>query len=368
MTDVVRLSGSLARGMTPPRSWTVITVVAAALATCLDAVLLERGHGFFTGGFLAINQLTGPADTAWFLAASFLADASVAGLAAALVLWTMSRTRLNAPAGWLLALSAAVGPLCLADVVSYRIAEYVGDVTNLALLFDLTGRHLSEFLAVGAGHAGAPLLMAGGGGIIAAGLAWTLHRHTPRRARLLPMPWRALVLPVLLLVAGTGVTGMIRHDSPVMDNGLRRKPSAQVLGWLSGVLTDVDRDGYGWLDSPADPAPWDPRAFPYAIDIPGNGVDEDGIGGDLPRGDEYVEGAHPSPPWVSKPDVVLVVLESFRADMVGATQHGIEVTPELNRLAAAGVSARYAYSHNGYTSQSRHHIFSGSIADARRGR
>jgi hypothetical protein len=360
-------SAPAARGITVSRPWIVITVLAAALATGLDAVLLERRYGFFTGGFLAVNHLTGPADASRFVVASFLADASMAGLAAGLVLWATSRMRRSAAAGWLLAFAAAVGPLCLANIVSYQLAAYLGDVLNLGLLFDLTGRHVSEVLAVGAAHIGTPLLMAGGGSVVVIGLAWALDRCAPRPAPQAPMTSRALVLPILLLLAGTGVTGMIRHESPVLDNGLRRKPSAQMLGWLSGALTDVDGDGFGWLDSPADPAPWDSRVFPYAIDIPGNGLDEDGIGGDLPVGDTYAEGGPASQPWTSKPDVVLVVLESFRADMVGAIQNGAQVTPVMNGLATAGVSARHAFSHNGYTAQSRHHIFSGSVADLRQG-
>jgi hypothetical protein len=121
-----------------------------------------------------------------------------------------------------------------------------------------------------------------------------------------------LALPVVLFLAGTTVTGMIRHQSPLLDDGLRRKPSAQALRWLAGGLSDIDRDGYGWLDAPADPAPRDPRVFPYAIDTPGNGLDEDGVAGDLPIGDAYAEGPRSAAPWTSRPDVVLVVLESFR--------------------------------------------------------
>ena len=43
---------------------------------------------------------------------------------------------------------------------------------------------------------------------------------------------------------------------------------------------------------------------------------------------------------------------------------GQPVTPVLDELRAGG-SRRYAYSHNGYTVQSRHHIFAGSVAGLR---
>ncbi len=67
-------------------------------------------------------------------------------------------------------------------------------------------------------------------------------------------------------------------------------------------------------------------------------------------------------PWPRRPDVLLVVLESFRADLVGAAFEGKPVTPVLDALAARGYSAPAAYSHNGYTVQSRFHLFSGTLA------
>jgi hypothetical protein len=134
------------------------------------------------------------------------------------------------------------------------------------------------------------------------------------------------------------------------------------------VASDVDGDGYGLLGRPPDSDLTDARIFPYAIDRPGNGVDEDAVGGDLPAGTPpYTEATGRAPAFVSKPDVVLFVLESFRADAVGATVEGKAVTPVLDELARRGVAARLAYSHNGYTVQARHHIFTGSLAGIREG-
>jgi arylsulfatase A-like enzyme len=70
---------------------------------------------------------------------------------------------------------------------------------------------------------------------------------------------------------------------------------------------------------------------------------------------------------VHRPTVVLIVLESFRADMVGARLDGKAVTPVLDALAQRGLSSARAYSHNGYTVQSRFHLFSGSLANLRGG-
>jgi hypothetical protein len=120
------------------------------------------------------------------------------------------------------------------------------------------------------------------------------------------------------------------------------------------------------LGRPPDPNLWDGNVRPYGLDLPGNGIDEDGVGGDLPSTAEpYREAPARSAAWGSKPDVVLVVLESFRADLRGAHLDGQPVTPVLDALGGQGIAPRTAYSHNGYTVQSRRHIFTGSVADLR---
>jgi hypothetical protein len=62
-------------------------------------------------------------------------------------------------------------------------------------------------------------------------------------------------------------------------------------------MSDVDGDGYGVLSAPQDPAPFTKSIHPYALEIPGNGVDEDGVAGDLPADfARYVEPVRPFVP------------------------------------------------------------------------
>jgi hypothetical protein len=162
------------------------------------------------------------------------------------------------------------------------------------------------------------------------------------------------------------LTTVLRSNSDTLDNGLRRKPTGIALGDVVSVLSDVDRDGYGLLGRLRDPAPLDGTIYPYALDVPGNGIDEDGVGGDLPAdATPYVENTAPIQRWSATPPVVLVALESFRADAVGAAVGGRPVTPVLDALGAGGLALARAFSHNGYTVQSRGHFFSGSLAGLR---
>jgi hypothetical protein len=127
-------------------------------------------------------------------------------------------------------------------------------------------------------------------------------------------------------------------------------------------LTDFDRDGYGLLLNPRDPAPFNAAIHPYALDIPGNGIDENGLAGDLPLSRAvYAEAPPPTAVWPVHPPVILVVLESFRADVIGAMYGGQPVTPVMDALAHQGVSVESAWSHNGFTRQSRFHILTGSM-------
>lgn len=350
--------------------WLAASLVAAASATALDAVFLQRARSYFTGGFLAVDYASTPSEAGLFLLSSLLADFGVLAVFVAAVLWVASRIGAPRGASAIAAVCLAGLPVVISDFVAYELATYLGDAFDFDLMFSLAGRDVREILAVSSAHvwavvvAGLPLLA------LAIGLIVMVWRRAQAVARWSdhPSPVRAFAIPLLLLgVAAVGTTAL-RRGSDVLDNGLRRKPTGQWLGVAVNRLSDVDGDGYGLLGRPPDTNLFDARIRPYALDIPGNGVDEDGVAGDLPAGSPpYVEASGAAPRWAQRPDVILVVLESFRADAVGVQVAGQPVTPVLDALRSRGVSVRHAYSHNGYTVQARHHIFSGSLADLRGG-
>ena len=103
--------------------------------------------------------------------------------------------------------------------------------------------------------------------------------------------------------------------------------------------TDFDRDGYSRFFAARDPRR-STGAPSLALDVPGNGIDEDGYGGDFrfaggaaePRRRRRIAGpqAH----------VVLIVLESTRADAIGRRVDGRPLTPELERARRARAARR----------------------------
>lgn len=343
-----------------------LTVVGAVVVTCIDAVLLELKRDYFSGGFLAEDSATAWSDRLLFVAGSIATDAVIVAVGVACAAVLAGKLRLGTAARWFLALSLGAAPLLVASALEYQVFAQLGDAFDFQLMFDLVGRRPSEILAVASGYLWAPVFALAVGIATIGAVTSMLQRWRggePRHPLLTPLVRQVVVGTAAGLAAMTA----LRVWSDVLDNGLRRKPAGQALGAMVSAASDVDRDGFGILSRPPDLAPLDAKVFPYAIDVPGNGVDENGAAGDLPPGDAYTEpdGSRPAFTWT--PDVVLVMLETFRADLVGQRVAGREVTPVLNRLAAEGASAAHAYSHNGYTVQSKYHLFTGSLAGLRHG-
>jgi arylsulfatase A-like enzyme len=344
--------------------WARITVAGALLASAVDAVLLQQKKAFFTGGFLATSYTRSAAEAAVFLATSFLVDAAAVGVFVLAALWISSRLRLSQPARVAFTFGCGVAPLLLTDFFSYQLLSYLGGAFDFGLMFDLTGRRPSEILAVSAGHLGRPAWLLAVVAAVAAGIVWGANFLKPATRQTLRVTGMTVLAAALLALCGGVATVVASTASETMQDGLLRKPSGQFFSAIAEKLTDFDRDGYGMTGRMVDPAPLDAAIFPYAVDRPGDGVDQDGVGGDLPVGAPYVED-RPAQVWKSRPNVLLVVLESFRADALGRTINGTPVTPVLDGIGARGVSASLAFSQNGYTAQSRFHVLSGSLAGLR---
>jgi arylsulfatase A-like enzyme len=328
--------------------------------TTIDAALLQRRRGLFTGGFLSDDHLSGVAETLAFVTVSLLIDAAVGGLLAVLAMYPLARAGASRLVVMTAGSMAAIGPLMLANAVNYEIARYLGPAFDLGLLFDLTGRSVAEFLAVASAQLWAALLTLAGLLVVACATLWAVGRVGGVRAPMVRP--RALLVPILLIAISAIVLSVAVSARESLSNGLLRKPSGQALERVITLASDVDRDGFGSIGRLVDPQPFDRRVFPYAVDVPDNGVDENGVAGDLPgSAPTYLERPCVEGGFVRTPDVLLVVLESFRADLIGSELGGKPITPILNALAARGLAAPRAYSHNGYTVQSRFHLLAGTL-------
>jgi len=346
-------------------AWWVLLGTCTLVVTAADIALLYEGTGFLTSGYnsASIGSLT---EIAAFVAASLILD-----LALILVIWSflvpiLARLPLSSLQTWCMAGLVALGAPLAFSAARYNLYAVAGNMFNVTLVNQLDGTITSSMviemidgsqLLWGVATPALALLLFGA--IIWLGRLQKTHdvsdgRFTPPSA---PRVWRLLLpffaLAVVILMAASPTLAQLRY-------GLRKKPSGAAIMGVVRWVTDVDRDGFDAFTEPRDTAPWDSSIHPYALDLPGNGIDEDGIGGDLAeRPPAATESPTVEPVFGPKPHVLLVYLESFRADLIHRELDGQPITPFLNRLAAEGAMSSHAWVHSPWTLAARSQLFGG---------
>lgn len=339
------------------------------LAICLvvigavELVLLQLGHSYFSGGYNGVYVRRLP------LVGSFLLAALAQDTWLVLGLWGIavplaSRLRLGALQTFGVAGLVAVAVPLLMDFVRYQLHYVLGDLGGFSALWELAD--LPSAAAEAAAYVpplGIPVLG------VWIGLFAVLALASRLEGRVAPEPfapppvrhlWGGFLVVGVLVALVLQLPGVAARR---IQFGLESKPSGIVLTWLGERLTDWDRDGFGLFAQLRDPNPFDASITPWAVDVPGNGIDENGIAGDHPPDFEPPYTIVPVAPPSAGPrrDVLIVFLESFRGDLIGRSFQGREVTPFLNRLAREGAHTEHAYVHTPSTVQSQAQLFTGRL-------
>ncbi len=145
----------------------------------------------------------------------------------------------------------------------------------------------------------------------------------------------------------------LSRDPSVASAIERAAPLGRIGLALARRATDRDHDGASALFGGGDCDDEDPTRYPLAIDVPGNGIDEDCSGADLP----LPRAAPPAPPRRPRgafpPDLnlVLITVDTLRIDL-GFMGYARPVSPNLDALAARSTVFERAYSMASYTGKS----------------
>ncbi|MFZ6182819.1 sulfatase [Nannocystis pusilla] len=178
-------------------------------------------------------------------------------------------------------------------------------------------------------------------------------RYWPRRLRL--PAWGRRVGAGLLALPFVWALVVVDGDRDLLAGLLARPFSSLSLRTLR-TLGDVDRDGYSPILGGGDCAPFNAAVHPFARELPGNGVDDNCVLGDL-----AVEAPPADPPVPDKPpptSVILITIDTLRADHVswGGKRN---TTPEMKKWSESGTRFVRAYTGGSWTSLALSSLFRG---------
>ena len=336
-----------------------LVLPATVLVTLLfELALAERKYALFGGGFGQSNRLDAPLEIFVFLATILFFQ-----LLFFYLLWRLVRRLHGRKAStWLFPFNFAcfVGLAMLGFIIGrFHALAYFSDAMSFQIVRNLGGGSLTEALLYTLSEAGLALVGVGGFAIFYLA-AWLVLRRRWKEAPPLPDLYRLAPGRVLMLLAGACLMLLASNRIDDSRSAVSRFAVPGLAGALLHPATDLDRDGWSWFSWPVDAHPFDAARHPYALDVPGNGIDEDGYGGDL----AFTPPDPAFPPAIAgrKRHVVLIVLESGRADAIGRRVDGRPLTPVMDALAARGSAAAEAYSHVGFTTQSLQSLFTGLLA------
>jgi phosphoglycerol transferase MdoB-like AlkP superfamily enzyme len=343
------------------RPWWALAL-AFLVTLGLELALVERKHSIFAGGFGQSKVIGEAEEWALFLPGLLVTHAAMI-LGFYLVLRRLHFSRSGSAFFFLNFLFLTVGIGAALLVAKFQALAYFSDAMGFELVRNLGGGSL--FTAALYVLDEATLL-----GLAAAGAAAAYYVCYRLVKRWLPdwrsgpdrLRWRHLVALIVLAVPLALAAGW----KPDVRYGLSRFNAFGTINFGLRTLTDFDRDGYSWFTAQRDSAPFDSERHPLALDIPSNGVDEDGFAGDF-----RFAGTPEAEPKLKLParprHLVVIVLETMRGDSIGKRVGGRLVAPNLTALAGQGSWVREAYSHVGFTTQSGISIFAGALEPSKGG-
>lgn len=355
---LVGLAVGIALAVADPGGPPALRRAVAALRSGADVPRRER----------AAMLLAGPsAALAFVLAAAWLARRLFAlpdARAAAIVLALGSFVALGAAGAFVLAVAAPLGRL-------------LGRARSLGLSDPLVALALGLGLAAGTFAYGVSAGDPGGDGAAPFGILGVLRRGeldlrpvaalaavaafalAAERA----LARRAARAAFALVVLGLSATAAVVRPAKALGRAPEVGRAFERDGALARIAlkvlrkaTDRDHDGYSALFGGGDCNDRDPRVSPEALDVPGNGLDEDCSGEDTPLGGDdaprRTEAEAAAAAKLVRPyNVILVTIDTLRAD-VGFLGYPKPVTPNLDKLAETSVVFERAYALASYTGKS----------------
>ncbi len=336
--------------------WAIILGLLSFLAA-LELALADRKFGLFTGGFGQSQAIDTLSERFVFLV-GYLCSMAMLVVGVWWIIVRLFRTRKSWPPLFFL-VTIVGGAYLLLLALTFKLGQYFSDTMSFTLMANLGGGSLTDALLFASneiflGMAGLVV------GLLGYGYAYRwLSRKFKVRAN--HLPWSSYGrLVIELFFSSLLLAIMVPAASINVQNGLNRTLAWGFFTTAANRITDFDNDGYGWISHMPDRYPFDSSRYPLALDIPANGIDEDGYGGDLQL---VPMTPQPSISLISgeRPHLILIVMESARYDAIGKRINGKPVAPNLEAIVQSGSLVSPVFSHVGFTTASLKSLFGGAL-------
>lgn len=173
-----------------------------------------------------------------------------------------------------------------------------------------------------------------------------------RRGRSLGVASVGFFFVLASLAVSVREAGHLNHEIELGRALARYAPVGKIGLGILRAATDRDHDGASPLYGGGDCDDHDKARYPEAVDVPGNGIDEDCSGADTPLPAPRVkEPAAPAAKKKRRLNVILVTVDTLRIDL-GFMGYPKPVSPNMDKLAQKSVVFERAYAMASYTGKS----------------